>query len=113
MKKYFEKELPLHIENYEERLQQVAMAEIIKETINNGKGNLIIEAGTGIGKTFACLMPLAEYAIKNKKKVFVSTYTKALQQQIYKKDLPVIKKIFPELKYEVAFGAENYMCMRR
>ncbi len=113
MKKYFEKELPLHIENYEERLQQVMMAEIIKETINNGKGNLIIEAGTGIGKTFAYLMPLAEYAITNKKKVFVSTYTKALQQQIYKKDLPVIKKIFPELKYEVAFGAENYMCMRR
>ncbi|MEI7641314.1 MAG: ATP-dependent DNA helicase [bacterium] len=113
MKKYFLNDLPEQITGYEEREQQLEMAELIKHTINGKKCHLIIEAGTGIGKTYAYLIPLAEYAIKHKVHVFVSTYTKALQQQLYKKDLPTVKKIFPELKFEVAYGQENYLCVKR
>ena len=112
MKKYFSDDLPLYIKGYEERPQQIKMAMDVRDALKNS-GNLIVEAGTGVGKTLAYLIPLAEYAIKNNKRVFVSTYSKALQQQIYKMDLPIVSEIFPELKYEVVFGSSNYACRRR
>jgi ATP-dependent DNA helicase DinG len=112
MRRYFSEDIPSFIDNYEERPEQVAMAEAVKEAIDKNE-TLIIEAGTGVGKTLAYLIPMAEYAVKNKKRVIISTYSKALQSQIYKKDLPLVKKIFPELKFEIIFGAGNYVCTRR
>lgn len=112
MHKYFSEDIPLYIDGYEERPEQVAMAEAVKEALESSD-SLIIEAGTGVGKTLAYLIPMAEYAVKNEKRVIISTYSKALQSQIFKKDLPLVKKIFPELKFEIIFGAGNYVCARR
>jgi ATP-dependent DNA helicase DinG len=112
MKKYFLEEVPGIIADFEERPEQVAMANAVAKTLSKGE-NLLIEAGTGIGKTLAYLIPSAEHALRTHTRIIVSTYSKALQSQLYKKDLPLVKKIFPELKYEIVYGAANYVCRRR
>src|ERR1035437_7310087 len=88
------------------------MAEAVKLALKDSDC-LIVDAGTAVGKTLAYLIPMAEYALDNKKRVIISTYSKALQSQIFKKDLPLVNQIFPELKYEIIFGAGNYVCARR
>lgn len=112
MEEYFNKTLPKLIDDYEPRGQQLEMARLVDEAVRGPK-QLIVEAGTGVGKTLAYLIPAVKFAVEENKRVFVCTYSKALQQQIHKKDLPLIKKIFPDLKYEVAFGSSNYACRRR
>jgi len=94
---------------YEFRPQQVEMAEAIWRSLTEG-GNLIVEAGPGTGKTFAYLVP----ALYSGQKVVVSTGTKNLQEQIFFKDIPLLKKLLP-IKFEVAYmkGRENYLCWRR
>ena len=109
---YFSDDLAAIIDGYEQRGEQVEMAEAVASAIDNSEC-LIIEAGTGVGKTLAYLIPMAEYALENKKRVIISTYSKALQGQIFKKDLPVVRKIFPDLRYEIIYGAGNYACIRR
>ena len=109
---YFTDDLPEIIDGYEKREEQLEMAEAVSGALDNSEC-LIIEAGTGVGKTLAYLIPMAEYALENKKRVIISTYSKALQGQIFKKDLPVVHKIFPDLKYEIIYGAGNYACIRR
>ncbi|MFH0807444.1 MAG: DEAD/DEAH box helicase, partial [Elusimicrobiota bacterium] len=54
------------------------------------KKHLIVEAGTGVGKSLAYLLPSALWAVQNTKKIVVATYTKALQEQLTKKDLPIV-----------------------
>lgn len=112
MKKYFTEDIPGLIDGYEDRPEQVQMAEAVKLALINNDC-LIVEAGTGVGKTLAYLIPMAQYSLANKKRVIISTYSKALQSQIYKKDLPLVAQIFPDLKYEIIFGAGNYVCARR
>jgi ATP-dependent DNA helicase DinG len=109
---YFSNDLPNIIDGYEERTEQVEMAEAVSGALHNSEC-LIIEAGTGVGKTLAYLVPMAEYALENKKRVIISTYSKALQGQIFKKDLPIVQKIFPDLTFEIIYGAGNYACIRR
>ncbi len=109
---YFTDDLPEIIDGYEKREEQLEMAEAVSGALDNSEC-LIIEAGTGVGKTLAYLIPMAEYALENKKRVIISTYSKALQGQIFKKDLPVVHTIFPDLKYEIIYGAGNYACIRR
>ena len=87
MLKYFLEDLPSHIPDYEERPEQLAMAKAVKAAVDSG-GNLIIEAGTGVGKTLAYLVPLAQYSLENKKRVIICTYSKALQTQIFEKTCP-------------------------
>jgi ATP-dependent DNA helicase DinG len=110
--KYFLEELPSLIPDYEERQEQIDMAKAVKQAVDGGE-NLIVEAGTGVGKTLAYLIPLAEYSLENKKRVIISTYSKALQSQIFEKDMPLIEKMFPGIKYEAMFGSENYICIRK
>ncbi len=110
--KYFKESLPEIIEGYEKRRQQTEMASYVEECLEDG-GTLVIEAGTGTGKTLAYLIPLAKKSIEEGCRVIVSTYSKTLQQQIIKKDLPVLKRIFPELKFDTLFGSANYVCKRR
>ncbi len=112
MKNIFTNILSKYISDYEHREEQILMADAVRDTIKNKK-TLLIEAGTGIGKTMSYIIPLAEYAIKENKKVIISTYSKALQQQIYKKDMLAVKKVFPEIKYNVVFGTANYICKKR
>ncbi len=97
------------VDGYRERLQQIEMAEAIADAIEQQK-NLIAEAGTGTGKTFAYLVP----AILSEKKVIVSTGTKNLQDQLFTKDLPVIRKALKiPLLVALLKGRSNYFCHYR
>jgi len=97
------------IPGYLPRSSQFEMAKSIQEAIANNK-NLIAEAGTGTGKTFAYLVP----AILSRKKVIVSTGTKNLQDQLFNKDLPVIRKaINTTFKSALLKGRANYLCTYR
>jgi len=101
--------LSQHLDNYENRLQQVQMAKAVAEVFTSRKP-LIVEAATGTGKTLAYLMP----AIASGKRVVISTQTKALQEQIFNKDIPFLKKVWPgEFKAVVLKGRKNYLCKLR
>ena len=92
------------------------MAEAIYKVIGD-RTHLVVEAGTGVGKSLAYLVPSALWAAANKKKIVVATYTKALQAQLVKKDLPVVKAILEErglpLSYFLLMGSSNYLCLSR
>lgn len=105
--------LDKNLKNYEHRPQQIKMAEAIQEAIEK-KCHLIVEAGTGIGKTIAYLVPFIFWSKENKKRIIISTYTKTLQEQIAKKDLPFLQKTLPvDFKFALCVGSENYICLRR
>lgn len=98
---------------YEFRSQQVDMAVAISQAIQNGE-HLIVEAGTGIGKSLAYLTPFILWSVEEKKKVVISTYTKALQEQLTKNDLPFLAKALKvDFKFALCLGGENYICKRR
>lgn len=101
------------MEGYEPRPQQSSMARAVEDAILK-ETNLIVEAGTGTGKSIAYLLPLILWAVKEGQKVVVSTYTKALQNQLFVKDLPFLKKaIGVDFGYELCMGADNYLCVRK
>tara|TARA_R110000868_G_scaffold31675_2_gene116028 strand:+ start:10713 stop:12674 length:1962 start_codon:yes stop_codon:yes gene_type:complete len=111
VKKFFKKDgvLSKSITNYSFRDIQSKMAIDIAESINN-QTDIIIEAGTGVGKTFAYLVP----ALLSDKKIIISTGTKTLQDQLFKKDLPVINKLISNPKNVVLLkGRRNYLCKYR
>ncbi len=97
------------IPGYLPRISQLDMAVSIAEAIESNH-NLIAEAGTGTGKTFAYLVP----AILSKKRVIISTGTKNLQDQLFNKDLPVVRKaINVPFKSALLKGRANYLCTYR
>jgi len=60
------------------------------------EGNhLLVEAGTGVGKSFAYLLPAIDYAVKSKKRVVISTHTISLQEQLIEKDIPLLQSVYP------------------
>ncbi|MFZ2311105.1 MAG: ATP-dependent DNA helicase, partial [Methylobacter sp.] len=97
------------IPGYQPRAAQLEMAEAIAQAIEENQ-NLIAEAGTGTGKTFAYLVP----AILSGKKVIISTGTKNLQDQLFNKDLPVIRKAMKKPFIAALLkGRSNYLCTYR
>jgi ATP-dependent DNA helicase DinG len=91
---------------YEHRRSQLCMAELVEEAFSK-KRHLLVEAGTGTGKTLAYLIP----AIRSGRRVVISTATKSLQEQLFTKDLPFVQKHFaPELKVAVMKGRSNFLC---
>jgi ATP-dependent DNA helicase DinG len=91
---------------YEFRKSQLEMAEAVERAFRE-KRHLIIEAGTGTGKTLAYLIP----AIRSGEKVVISTATKSLQEQLFTKDIPFLQKHFaPQLKVAVMKGRSNFLC---
>ena len=101
------------LQGYELRSQQLQMSEAISEAIKLNK-HLVVEAGTGVGKSLAYLIPFIIYTAKNNKKVIISTYTKTLQNQLCSKDLPFLKKSLGiKFNYALCLGSENYLCLRR
>ena len=98
---------------YEYRPEQVAMFEGICQAIDQNR-HLVVEAGTGIGKTFAYLIPAIYQSLSTKKPVIVSTNTINLQEQIAYKDIPFLQTVLPD-KFTVvlAKGRSNYICQRR
>ncbi|MFN2412294.1 MAG: ATP-dependent DNA helicase [Pyrinomonadaceae bacterium] len=99
--------------HYEYREGQVKMAEAIARTFGEKK-HLIVEAGTGTGKTLAYLIPAIAESIKKKKRIIISTGTKNLQEQLMEKDIPFLQKIMPK-KFSAAYmkGRSNYACIYR
>ena len=98
---------------FEVRREQYEMAKSIENSMNENK-KLIVEAGTGTGKTIAYLLPTLLYAIENNLKVIVSTNTINLQEQLVNKDIPLLKKIINEdFNYQIVKGRGNYLCKRK
>ena len=100
-------------ENYEYRSGQIKMAEAISKAFEEKK-HLIVEAGTGTGKTLAYLIPAIAAALGSKKRIIISTGTKNLQEQLMEKDIPFLQKILPK-KFTAAYmkGRSNYACLYR
>src|SRR5688572_20327338 len=99
--------------NYEHRPGQIKMAEEIVKAFDEKK-HLIVEAGTGTGKTLAYLVPAIAAAIGKNKRVVISTGTKNLQEQLMEKDIPFLQKVLPK-KFSAAYmkGRSNYACLYR
>ncbi len=96
-------------EGYEHRPSQLEMAELVEAAFRE-KRHLIVEAGTGTGKTLAYLIP----AIRSGRRVVISTATKSLQEQLFEKDIPFLQKYFaPELKVAVMKGRGNFLCREK
>jgi ATP-dependent DNA helicase DinG len=104
--------LSRELDGYEDRPGQLAMAEAVEDALDSDRP-LFVEAGTGTGKTLAYLVP----AILSGKKVVVSTATRALQEQIFSKDLPLVRSILAphgvEVRAALMKGLANYVCRRR
>jgi ATP-dependent DNA helicase DinG len=100
-------------ENYEYREGQLKMSEAIAHAFE-AKRHLIVEAGTGTGKTLAYLIPAIAAALKDKKRIVISTGTKNLQEQLMEKDIPFLQKALPK-KFSAAYmkGRSNYACLYR
>lgn len=100
-------------ENYEYRGGQIQMAEKVEQALAERR-HLIVEAGTGTGKTLAYLVPAIAAAIGQKKRVIISTGTKNLQEQLMEKDIPFLQKILPrKFTAEYMKGRSNYACLYR
>lgn len=104
---------------YEERLQQAQMTRAVAETIAEG-GELIVEAGTGVGKSVAYLLPSAMHAAQNNARTVVSTNTINLQEQLMTQDIPIALRILESagidpagLRVAQLKGRANYLCLLR
>jgi ATP-dependent DNA helicase DinG len=125
---YFLPDGPLSriLPGYERRPQQAEMARLVEHALDES-GRLAVEAGTGVGKSLAYLVPAALWARKNGKRVAVSTYTRLLQNQLISQDIPLLRKVLSDgfdgsvgsdrsavpVGAAVAFGQENYVCKFR
>ncbi len=97
------------VKGYQPRAAQIEMAVQVNAALN-GKYNLIAEAGTGTGKTFAYLIP----ALLSEQKVIVATATKNLQDQLFTQDLPLIQKALEQpIATAILKGRSNYLCLYR
>jgi DNA polymerase-3 subunit epsilon/ATP-dependent DNA helicase DinG len=102
-----------YFEAYEHRPEQVAMIKSVTNALSYGR-HMLIEAGTGVGKSLAYLVPAAYFAMQNNTRVVVSTNTINLQDQLIKKDIPALKEALGlDLRAAVLKGRANYLCPRR
>ena len=104
--------------NFEFRPQQQEMAVAVARALQN-REHLAVEAGTGVGKSLAYLIPSILFAVAQKKKAVISTHTINLQEQLTEKDLPMLAAVLGGLPEPVTFsyamlkGRANYLCTRR
>ena len=104
--------------NFEFRPQQQEMAVAVARALQN-REHLAVEAGTGVGKSLAYLIPAILFALAQKRKAIVSTHTINLQEQLTEKDLPMLAAVLGSLPEPVKFsyamlkGRANYLCTRR
>ncbi len=100
-------------ETFEPRPQQVAMMKAVAQAFNRGQ-HLLVEAGTGTGKSLAYLLPAVEHAVQAQEPVIVSTNTINLQEQLFHKDLPRLQQAFDKpFRIALLKGRANYICPRR
>jgi ATP-dependent DNA helicase DinG len=109
----FENLVDLNGKDFELRKEQIKMSLDVQKSLQNSEISLI-EAGTGVGKSLAYLIPSILYSLETGKKIVISTETIALQNQLIQKDIPIAKKILnKDIKAEIALGSSNYLCKRR
>ncbi len=102
-----------YFESYEHRPEQVDMLKAVAKALSNGN-HLLVEAGTGVGKSFAYLVPAAMFAVQNNTRVVVSTNTINLQDQLIKKDIPDLQAALKlDVRASVLKGRGNYLCPRK
>ena len=101
---------------YEDRPSQRDMAAYISDAYNDG-GTVLLEAGTGVGKSFAYLVPALAWARANRERTVVSTNTINLQEQLVGKDLPLLQRALGDADWQPSFallkGWRNYLCLAR
>ena len=101
------------VSNYEYRPEQQRMACQVARALQSG-GHLVVEAGTGVGKSLAYLIPAAFHAVRTRSKAVVSTHTIALQEQLMYKDIPLVQKLLPiEFEAVLLKGRHNFLCGSR
>jgi len=101
------------IGSYEDRPQQREMARAVARAFSSGV-HLLVEGGTGVGKSLAYLVPAALWARRNGRPVVVSTHTKNLQSQLFTKDLPLVRRALGgTLSAALVKGRRNYLCLRK
>ena len=99
--------------NYETREEQIEMAKAVQKAVIDSE-TLVVEAGTGVGKSFSYLVPIARYALENDSVALISTNTINLQEQIIQKDIPFLEKALEkDFKAVLVKGRRNYLCLRR
>ncbi|WP_128894402.1 ATP-dependent DNA helicase DinG [Longirhabdus pacifica] len=99
--------------SYERREAQETMMEKVKESFEEER-HLLIEAGTGTGKSLGYLIPALHHALQHEEKVIVSTHTINLQEQLWKRDVPLLQHIFPDpFEAAVLKGRSHYLCLRK
>src|SRR5215211_2734829 len=102
-----------YFNSFEQRPEQVDMLRAVSNALSYGN-HLMVEAGTGVGKSFAYLVPAALFALQNNTRVVVSTNTINLQDQLIQRDLPnLCQALNLELRFSVLKGRSNYLCPRR
>ncbi len=101
------------LQDYEDRPQQLEMTEAAEPALAAGQ-HLIVEAGTGVGKSFAYLLPAIDFAVSRRTRVVISTHTINLQEQLITKDIPLLASALPtEFVAVLVKGRRNYLCLRR
>jgi predicted DnaQ family exonuclease/DinG family helicase len=101
------------MERFEQREEQKKMAQKVASAFNQGEF-LLVEAGAGVGKSLAYLVPALLWTEKNNEKSIISTNTKNLQEQLFFKDLPLLEKVLPfKFKVTLLKGKKNYLCLYR
>ncbi|MEY2537522.1 MAG: ATP-dependent helicase DinG [Verrucomicrobiota bacterium] len=99
--------------NFEFRPQQQAMAVAVAQALEEER-HLVVEAGTGVGKSLAYLVPAVLFALEQKRKAIISTHTINLQEQLLDKDIPILQKVLPvEFDAVLMKGRQNYLCPHR
>jgi len=99
--------------NFEVRPEQIEMARAVQQSFLKGR-HLAVEAGTGVGKSFAYLIPAADLAANGMGRVLISTFTITLQEQLINKDIPFLNSCLPQkFNAVLAKGRSNYLCKRR
>ncbi len=98
---------------FETRPEQLRMADAVERNLQS-KGHLLVEAGTGVGKSFGYLVPAIRRILEQRQRVVVCTHTISLQEQIFDKDVPLLKAVIPdEFTTVLAKGRGNYISLRR
>jgi ATP-dependent DNA helicase DinG len=108
-----EQKLKTHMKHYEIRESQQKMAALVDEALHTNQ-HLVIEAGTGVGKSLGYLIPGVRFAKEMDRPLVVSTHTVQLQQQLLERDVPLLKKIMPfDFTATLLKGRNHYLCLRK
>ncbi len=101
------------LSQYEEREAQTQMIEGVNQALSEDK-HLLIEAGTGTGKSLGYLLPSLYHSVKNGQRVMVSTHTINLQEQLRERDIPMLTKVIPfPFRAAIFKGRGHYLCLRK